>query len=73
MPKDSPNLSHNTYHGPMITSKATIEHEAREAVQQGKTANEACRYPFCSEQGAYFKLVFESELSNGRERTEHRE
>ena len=42
----------------MIVAIETIEKQAQEAPQQGKSLNEACPYPFSTEAGRHFKAVY---------------
>ncbi len=49
----------------MIVAIETIEREAREAAQQGKSLNEACPYPFASEAGRRFREVYQRAVREG--------
>ena len=42
----------------MIVAIDTIEKQAQEAAQQGKSLNEACPYPFTTEAGRHFKAAY---------------
>lgn len=44
-----------------ITAIDTILKEAREAARAGQTPNEACRWPFMSEQGYRWVAAYEDE------------
>lgn len=45
-----------------IVAKTTIEREAREAARKGLSIDEACPYPFGTEQADHFKAVYLLEL-----------
>ena len=47
-----------THLGPMIVSIELIESEALEAARQGKSLNDACRYPFSTDAGQLFKQIY---------------
>ncbi len=51
---------------PMITAKATIEHQATEAARKGQSLDDACPYPFASEAGVHFKAVYLLALPKGQ-------
>lgn len=42
----------------MIVDKAKIEAEATRAATDGKTPNEACPYPFATDEGMHWMAVF---------------
>ena len=44
----------------MQISRQTVTREASEAAVSGRSLNDACPYPFCSEAGKYFRYIFDS-------------
>jgi hypothetical protein len=68
MAQHIPASTHGTSH--MIVSKTTIEKQATEAAQQGKSLNDSCPYPFSSEAGVHFKAVYLLALPKGQAQAE---
>lgn len=42
----------------MVIEKAKIEADAKRAAESGKTPNEACPYPFATDEGMHWMAVF---------------
>lgn len=52
----------------MTIRKEMATREAREAARAGRSLNDACPYPFCSEAGRHFRRVYDetrAQITNG--------